>query len=200
MDEPTTRDAFTGPSFSLTNRFVRVIWNIVAAIFFRCSPRPCHAWRASLLRLFGARIGRGARIYAGASVWAPWNLEVGDESVIADGVIVYSQGKITVGRRSVISQGTHICSGTHDYTDPGFPLITRPIVIGDHVWVAAEAFIHPGVTIHDGVVVSARSVVLKDLPEWHVCSGFPCVPLKTRERTNFNNPNNPNAQPHAAST
>ena len=173
-------DTFVGPSFSLKNRFNRLVWNFVALIFFRLSPRPFHQWRVFLLRLFGAKIGKGVRVYPAVNVWAPWNLEIGDECGIAGGVTLYNQGKITLGKRSVISQGAHLVAGTHDYTNYGFPLITKPIHIGDHVWVAAEAFVHPGVTIGTGCVIGARSVVVKDMPEWMVCSGHPCKPLKER--------------------
>lgn len=175
-------DTFTQPSFSFANRFARLLWQIVWLVFHRCSPRPFHRWRASLLRTFGARIGRGVHIYPGVRIWAPWNLEVGDETGIADGVILYSQGRIRIGRRTVISQGAHLCAGTHDYTQPGFPLVTRPITVGDHAWIAAEAFIHPGARLGDGSVIGARSVVLGDIPAWTVCSGFPCKPLKPRPR------------------
>jgi putative colanic acid biosynthesis acetyltransferase WcaF len=113
-------------------------------------------------------------------IWAPWNLKLGDESGIANGAIIYSQGKITIGKRCVISQGAHLVSGTHDYNHPGFPLVTFPIVIGDYVWIAAEAFIHPGVRIGDGCVIGARAVVSRDMPEWMVCTGHPCVPIKKR--------------------
>lgn len=149
-------------------------------LLFRPSPRPLHAWRSFLLRLFGAKIGSGVHVYPRVTIWAPWNLVIGDETGIADGAILYSQGIITIGKRAVISQGVHLCAGTHDYTKAGFPLVTLPIVVGDHVWVAAEAFVHPGVTIGEGTVVGARSVVTKDLPSWKVCSGFPALPLKDR--------------------
>ncbi len=173
-------DAFTGPSFSLRNRLARVLWNFACALLFRPSPRPLHAWRAAILRLFGARLGRGCHIYPKAIIWAPWNLEVGDETGVADGAILYTQAKITLGRRVVISQGAHLCTGTHDYEDPGFPLYAKPIVIQDHAWIAAESFIHPGVTVGEGAVVGARSVVTKDVPAWMVCAGHPCKPLKPR--------------------
>jgi glycosyltransferase involved in cell wall biosynthesis len=87
-------------------------------------------------------------------------VELGDQSGFADGVTVYSQGKIILGKRVVISQGTYLCAGTHDYERPGFPLVTAPIVIGDHAWVAAEAFIHPGVTIGEGAVIADRPHVI----------------------------------------
>lgn len=160
---------------------VRIIWNVVYVLLFRYSPNPIHAWRSFLLRIFGAKVGRRVHVYPGVKVWAPWNIVLGDECGIANGVTLYSQGKISIGKRSVISQGSYLCAGTHDYTHPGFPLITKPIVIGDNAWVATESFIHPGISIGDGCVIGARSVVTKDQPCWMVCSGFPCVPLKPRK-------------------
>lgn len=159
---------------------MRVAWGIVEVTLFRWSPKPFHSWRALLMRLFGATVGKGVHVYPGVKIWAPWNLELKDECGIANCCILYSQGKITVGRQTVISQGSHICAGTHDYTREGFPLITMPITIGDNVWIAAEAFVHPGVTIGNGCVIGARSVVNKDMPEWMVCGGHPCKPLKER--------------------
>jgi putative colanic acid biosynthesis acetyltransferase WcaF len=176
----TTNDAFSGPSFSLKNRIGRVVWGMVNALFFRYSPKPMFRWRIFLLTCFGAKIGRGVHVYPGAAIWAPWNIELGDECGVANGAILYSQGKIRIGKRSVISQGVHLVAGTHDYTKIEFPLITMPVHIGDHVWIAAEAFIHPGITIGSGCVIGARSVVVKDMPAWMVCTGHPCVPVKKR--------------------
>lgn len=170
----------TGPSFSIRNRIARLTWNFVSTIFFRFTPTPLHRWRSWLLKLFGAKIGKGVHVYPGVKIWAPWNLELLDECGIASGVTLYSQGKIKIGYRTVISQGAYVCAGTHDYNQSGFPLITMPIDIGDYAWVAAQAFIHPGITIGEGCVIGARSVVNKDMPCWMICSGHPCRPLKER--------------------
>jgi len=178
----TNNDTYTGPSFSLSNRLSRLVWNVTYCLLFRLTPNIMHSWRAFLLRMFGARIAPGAHVYPGVKIWAPWNLEIGEEAGIANGAILYSQGKISIGKRVVISQGAHLCAGTHDFDQPGFPLVTGPITIGDHAWVAAEVFIHPNVTIGEGCVVGARSVVIMDLPEWTVCSGFPAKVLKARRR------------------
>ena len=169
-----------GPSFSLKNRFARMIWGIIYVILFRYSPRPLHTWRSFLLRMFGAKIGKGVHVYPAVRIWAPWNLIIGDYTGIAEDVILYSQDIIQIGNNSVISQGTHLCAGTHDYTKKGFPLITKPIHIGDNVWIAAEVFVHPGIVIENGSVVGARAVVTKSLPAWKVCAGNPCIPLKNR--------------------
>lgn len=139
-----------------------------------------HNWRAFVLRMFGAKVGRGVHVYPGVKIWAPWNLDLADECGIANGAILYSMDKIIIGRRAVVSQGAHLVAGTHDYTKVGFPLITKPIYIGDYVWIATEAFIHPGVNVKEGCVVGARSVVTKDMPEWMVCAGNPCRPIKNR--------------------
>ena len=176
-------DTFTGPSFSRKNRFARLIWQTCATIFFRYSPQPLHGWRSFLLRIFGAKVGKGVHVYPKVKIWAPWNVVIADYSGIANGVTLYSQDKISIGHRTVISQGAHLVAGTHDYTLAGFPLITKPIVIHDHVWIAAEAFIHPGVTVGEGCVIGARSVVTKDMPGWMICSGHPCKPVE--ERPNF---------------
>jgi putative colanic acid biosynthesis acetyltransferase WcaF len=174
------KDTYTGPSFSLRNRLRRILWNTTSFFLFRFTPRPLHRWRSFLLRCFGAKVGRGVHIYPGVRIWAPWNLELADECGIGNGVILYSQGKITIGFRTVISQGSHLCAGSHDYTQAGFPLITAPIQIEKSVWIAAEVFIHPGITIGEGCVIGARSVVTKDMPEWTVCAGHPCKPIKKR--------------------
>jgi putative colanic acid biosynthesis acetyltransferase WcaF len=174
------QDTHVGASFSLKNRLSRVLWGIVAALLFHPSPRPMHRWRSFLLRIFGAKVGSGVHVYPGTKIWAPWNLELADECGIAKGAILYSQGRITIGRRAVVSQGAHLVTGTHDYSTAGFPLVTMPIYVGDHAWIAAEAFVHPGVIIGEGCVIGARSVVTRSMPGWTVCSGHPCEPIKTR--------------------
>lgn len=174
------QDTSSGPSFSLKNRIARVVWQFVWILLFRYSPKPLHGWRSFLLKCFGAHVGKGTHIYPGVKIWAPWNLVLMDECGIASGANLYSQGKISIGKRSVISQGVYLCAGTHDYTKKGFPLITKPINIGNYAWVAAEAFVHPGINIGDGCVIGARSVVTKSMPAWMVCTGHPCKSIKER--------------------
>ena len=60
------------------------------------------------------------------------------------------------------------------------PLVLKPVTIGQRVWIASGAFIAPGVTVGDGCVVSARSVVFKSLPEFSIAQGNPAVVLKKR--------------------
>lgn len=173
-------DPATGPTFSLSNRALRAVWGVVWTLFFLPSPRPAHGWRAMLLRLFGARLGKGVHVYAKVKVWAPWNLTIDDEAGVADGCEIYNIAPIHIGRRAVVSQGAYLCTGSHDYEDPKFQLIASPITVGAFAWICAEAFVGPGVKVGDGTVIGARAVVTKDMPDWMVCAGHPCKPLKPR--------------------
>lgn len=175
-------------SFPLSNRLRRLLWKSAHCLLIAWTPRPLHAWRVLVLRCFGAKLGRGCHIYPRAQIWAPWMLVCGDGVGIADQAIIYCMAVISIGHRAVISQGTHLCSGTHDYTDPTFPLVSRPITVGADAWICAEAFVHPGVTIGEGAVIGARAVVTRNMPPWTVCAGHPCVPLKPRLVAKMNVP------------
>jgi putative colanic acid biosynthesis acetyltransferase WcaF len=165
-----------------SNKARRLLWGIVYQLLFRPTPRwMLHNWRRWLLRRFGAKVGVGCRIAPTCSIWAPWNLEIGDYTAIGDGVDVYAMAKITLGSKVTISQRSFLCTGSHDTRSLLRPLVTREIVIKDHVWVAAEAFIHPGCVLEEGCVVGARSVVTASQPAWMICVGAPCHPLKTRD-------------------
>lgn len=176
-------DPYTGPSFSLGHRFRRQIWNWVWLVFFRPSPRPFHIWRNLLLRLFGANLGRHVHIHSSVKVWAPWNMTVGNYVGIGSGVNVYCMDHITVGDYSVISQGAHLCAGSHDFNSANFQLIAAPIFIGDRVWLCADAYVGPGVSIADGTVIGARGVVSKSIDEpWCVWVGVPVKRVGIRDR------------------
>ena len=95
-------------------------------------------------------------------------------------VICYCMAPVRLGAYAVTSQGAHLCAGTHSTSDPGFPLITRPIEIGARAWVAAEAFVGPGVTVGEGAVLGARGVALRDLEPWTIYSGNPAVRVRPR--------------------
>jgi len=169
-------DPYRGPSFSLGNRLLRALWGIVYILLFRISPRPLHSWRIMLLRLFGAKIGRGCHVYPSVKVWAPWNLFFGNYIGVADGVTLYCMDTISLGDYVVVSQGAHLCGGTHDYNSKNFQLIAKPITIGMHSWICAEAFIHPGIEIPEGAVIGARSVVTRSpIESWRVYAGNPAV-------------------------
>ncbi|RKS53943.1 putative colanic acid biosynthesis acetyltransferase WcaF [Gillisia mitskevichiae] len=175
-------------SFSFSNKLKRLTWNLAYYIFFR----PFNLgyfkdYRAFVLRLFGAKIGKNSHIYASVKIWAPWNLEIGENSIIGPKVDCYNQGKITIGNQTVISQKTYLCASSHDYKIFNFPLIKKPIQVMDQVWIAADAFIGPGSFIEQGAVVAARSAVFGRVDSWTVVRGNPATYVKNRNMTEVYN-------------
>ncbi len=165
---------------STGNRIVRTIWGVVWALLFRPSPRICHGWRRLLLRCFGAKIGKGAKIYPSCRVWAPWNLHMDDYSCLAPRVDCSCVAPITIGKHATVSQYTYLCAASHDYRQSNMPLIFSPIKIADQCWICADVFIGPGVTVGTGAVVGAKSCVVKDVAPWTVVVGNPVRFIKRR--------------------
>jgi putative colanic acid biosynthesis acetyltransferase WcaF len=158
----------------------RFAWNVVQALLIRTSPGRAMGWRRFWLRLFGARVGNLAGIRPTTRVVHPWLLTLGDYAMLGDGVNVYNLGQVTIGEHSVVSQNTHLCAGTHDYTSPELPLVRSTITIGRGVWVCADAFIGPGVTVGDNAVIGARAVVVRDVEPGDVVAGNPARVVKKR--------------------
>lgn len=165
---------------SLANKLARSVWQVVWLLLYRPTPRLFHPWRCLLLRLFGAKLGRAVHPYPSARIWAPWNLEMGDHACLSEGVDCYCVAPIRIGAQTTVSQYSFLCTASHDYTRADMPLVTAPITIGELVWITADVFVGPGVTIGDGAVVTARSSVFTDIPPWVVARGNPAVPVKAR--------------------
>lgn len=160
----------------------RVVWGALVPLF-RFSPPPCHGWRRFLLRCLGARIGAGVRIHPSVQVMFPWNLDFADHVVIGREVRLYALAPIRIARSVLVSQGVHLCAGSHDYTQPHFPIAHAPIEIASGVWLAADAFVGPGVHIGAGSVVGARAVVTKDVAPGVVVAGNPARVIRTLPAT-----------------
>lgn len=157
-----------------------VLWRAVEKIQW-VSP---NALRIMLLRLFGAKIGKRCLICRGAKFYAPWNFECGDFVCIGPRVDVYCKDKVSIGSQVVVSQDAYLCTASHDITSPVMKLLTKPIKVGDNVWIAAKATILPGVTVNNGAVVGACAVVAKDVPKWVVVVGNPARIGGSRELRN----------------
>lgn len=171
-----------GASFSLGNRLFRAVWQLAWLVLARWTPPPLHRWRRLVLNLFGARVARDARVYSSAVIWYPPHLTMGPQATLGPRTLCYNQGPITIRARAVVSQGVHLCSGTHDVADRDFQLVTRPICIDAQAWIAAEAFVGPGVTVGEGAVLGARGVAMRDLAAWTIYRGNPAAPLRERPR------------------
>ncbi|WP_428387482.1 putative colanic acid biosynthesis acetyltransferase [Mucisphaera sp.] len=173
-------DQAAGYPYTTSEYLARTLWNLVQTLLIRPSPARCYAWRRFWLRRFGATIPDTSGTRPSTRVFHPWLLTLGQHTLLGDRVRVYNLGPITLGDHTVVSQDTHLCAGTHDHTQPNLPLLRPPITIGSGVWIAADAFIGPNVTIHNNAVIAARAVVTKDVPANTIAAGNPAQPIKTR--------------------
>lgn len=181
LDASKSRPLEGGASFSLGNRLFRVLWGLAWLALCRFTPPPLHKWRRLVLSLFGANVHPTARIHASAAIWHPRNLTIGPGALIGPGARLYNQGRITIGAGAVISQGAYLCASSHDIRDPHFQLVLRPVAIGAKCWVAADAFVGPGVTMGEGAVLGARGALFTDAQVWGVYRGNPAALIGVRE-------------------
>lgn len=170
----------SGVSFSLSNRIYRAAWMLTWMLLASWTPPNWHPWRRILLTMFGAQVSRNSGVYGSARIWSPMNLVVGEGAYIGPNTIVYSMARIELKPFSLISQGAHICAGTHDIDDPHFQLVAKSIVIGSRAWIAADAFVGPGVVVGEGAVLGARGCAFRDLEPWTVYGGNPARPIRKR--------------------
>lgn len=158
---------------------IEAIWILVQALLVS-SWLPGSWHRSVLLRLFGAKIGRGVRIKPGVRVKFPWRLSIGNDCWIGENVWIDNLADVTMGSNCCISQGAYLCTGNHDWSKGSFDLKVGPIVIADAAWIAARATVAPGVSIDEGAVLGIGSVALKSLEGWKIYSGNPATAVKDR--------------------
>jgi putative colanic acid biosynthesis acetyltransferase WcaF len=156
------------------------LWWLFEALFVLPTPQYMFGWRRFALMLFGAKIGKRVLIRPGVRVTYPWNLTIGDYVWIGDNVTLYSVAEISIGSHSVISQEAYLCAGTHDYRDISFRFVSTPIRIAGECWIAARAFIGPGVEIGHASVIGAGSIVMKSVDARTIVAGNPAKLIGTR--------------------
>ncbi|WP_436716674.1 WcaF family extracellular polysaccharide biosynthesis acetyltransferase [Roseiconus lacunae] len=162
------------------SRLTEMAWYLVKCMLF-LSPLPWPgSWKCKLLRLFGAKIGRGVVIKPRVNIHFPWKLTLGDHSWIGEEVFILNFEPIEIGDHACVSQRAFLCGGNHDFRDPTFTYRNAPIKIGKGVWIGAQSFVGPGVTVDDYSVVVAGSIVSTNLPSASICRGNPCQPIKPR--------------------
>lgn len=161
-------------------RMVELAWYLCKCMFF-LSPLPWpYGLKRALLRLFGAAIGNGVVIKPRVNIHLPWRLSIGEHAWVGEEVFILNFEHVTIGRQACLSQRAFLCTGNHNFRDPRFSYRNQPISVGDGAWVGAQAFVGPGIGIGIDAVITAGSIVTKDLPPAMICSGNPCVAIKPR--------------------
>jgi putative colanic acid biosynthesis acetyltransferase WcaF len=155
--------------------FVIALWHFVGSPIVRSNVLAFSALKCAVLRLFGARIGRGVYAKPGLRVKFPWYLTVGNHCWLGEDAWIDNLAPVTIGSHVCISQAAYLCTGNHDWTAANMKLFRRAIVLEDGSWVGARATICPGVTLHPGAVAAAGSVVMKDIPRYQIWAGNPAA-------------------------
>jgi putative colanic acid biosynthesis acetyltransferase WcaF len=159
----------------------RAAWLFVGLPLLRASLLPFSGLRVALLRLFGAHIGAGTVIHSEVSVKYPWLLEMGDNCWLGERVWIDNLTTVRLGDDVCISQGCYICTGNHDWSDPSFGLIIRPVELKSGSWAGAMSVLLPGVSLHEGAVAGAGSVVAQSIPAYEVHTGNPAAFARVRQ-------------------
>lgn len=175
------KDSYLLPVFSLRNKVKRLFWNICWIVFCRLSPTPFHRYRCTVLRLFGAKLGKENFIYPSCRIWAPWNLITEDVVTIGPGVEIYNPSIIKLGHHTILSQDAYLCGATHDYNSVTFTYLSKGITTEPYVWICARSIVLPGVLCQEGSVLGAGSVTSRNLERWSVYVGSPATFVKYRK-------------------
>lgn len=173
-------DAYRSP-WSRREQLGIKAFSLIWLLACRWTPGPANFWRLAILRLFGCRIEGRPYVAASARIRVPWQLEMHDRACIGDEVEIYNLGECILRARCTVAQQGYLCGGSHDLSMRALPLIIAPIDVGKDAFLGARAFVMPGVTIGEGAVVGAASVVVKDVLPWTVVVGNPANPVGIRK-------------------
>jgi putative colanic acid biosynthesis acetyltransferase WcaF len=160
--------------------FKRMLWFYCNIVFFKSSLFPFYALKTFLLRVFGARIGKGVIIKPGVNIKYPWYLKIGDHVWIGEDCWIDNLVMVQLGSNTCLSQGCLLLTGNHDYKDPGFGLIAKGIILEDGVWIGAGAVVCSGVICGDHSILTVGSVATNDLEPKGIYQGNPAIKSRTR--------------------
>lgn len=177
----TDLSTYTVGSFDRgASRLKESLWLIVSLLLFRLCPLSLSAVKCGVLRMFGAKIGRGVVIKPQVKITFPWKLEVGNCVWLGEECWLLNLEKITIKSHVCISQRAFLCTGNHNYKLRTFDLITKPITLGEGVWIGTCAWVGPGVSVGDHAVLTAGSFANSNLESGGVYRGNPAVFVRNR--------------------
>ena len=163
------------------SRLVEVLWCFVRWAFIDTALPWPYAIKRGWLRLFGASIGKGVVIRTRVYVHYPWRLTVGNHCWIGDGSQLLSIARIKMEDHSALAHEVYLAAGGHDIQSATMAPRNEPITIKSGTWIASRAFVGPGVTVHENVVIAAGAVVMKDVEPGVVVAGNPAKVIRQRQ-------------------
>jgi putative colanic acid biosynthesis acetyltransferase WcaF len=157
-----------------------VLWQIFSALFFINHLSGFSGLKVAILRMFGARIGKGVVIKQSVRIKNPWLLHIGDHVWIGECSWIENHALVKIGNNCCISQGAMLLCGNHNFKKSTFDLIVGEIHLEEGVWIGARSTVCPGITCHSHSVLTVNSVASTNLEAYTVYRGNPAV--KQRER------------------
>jgi putative colanic acid biosynthesis acetyltransferase WcaF len=158
----------------------QTLWYFVNALFVRASWNPFMGIKIILLKLFGAKIGKGLIIKNNVTVKFPWKLTIGDNVWLGENCWIDNLDCVTIGNNVCISQGSLILTGNHDYTVSSMPYRNMPVILEDGVWIGAKSIVCSGVICYSHSILAVGSVATKNLEAFTIYQGNPAIAVRKR--------------------
>jgi putative colanic acid biosynthesis acetyltransferase WcaF len=163
-----------------TSIFTQFFWYLINACFVRASWNPFMGIKIGILKLFGAKIGKGLIIKNNVVIKFPWKLTIGDNVWLGEFCWIDNLDYVTIGNNVCISQGALLLTGNHDYTHSSMPYRNAPIVLENGVWIGAKSIVCPGITCYSHSILSVGSVATKNMKDFTIYQGNPAIPIRKR--------------------
>lgn len=142
---------------------------------------PSHHVRRFILRLAGAKIGKGSSIHMGISFFSLRNVTIDEDTILGRNIFLDGRAKVNIGSHVDIASDVMIYNSEHDINSEDFHAKVSPVEIGDYVFIGPRAIILPGVKIGKGAVVGAGAVVTKDVDDFAIVGGVPAQVIGERK-------------------
>ena len=178
---PSDLSSFNNDWYKPGNPLKRGLWYFFNAFYILNPYNPLGGLRKFVLRLFGAKIGKGVVIKPRVNIKYPWKLKVGDYTWIGEGVWIDNLGEVEIGSNVCISQGALLLCGNHDYKKASFDLMVGDIKLEDGVWIGAKSIVTGGVTCHSHSILATASVTSRDLDAYKIYRGNPAEYVRDRK-------------------
>ncbi len=156
------------------------LWYFVNAMVFNTAFFPFNGLKTFLLKMFGAKVGKGTVIKPLVNIKFPWKLDIGEYVWVGEMVWIDNLAPVRIGSNACISQGAYLLTGNHNFSATSFDLITKAIDIEEGVWIGAKAIVCPGVTCRSHSVLTVASVATKELEPYGIYTGCPAIKIKSR--------------------
>lgn len=162
------------------SKIKQLLWFAVNALFFNSYLFPFSGLKVSILRLFGAKVGKGIIIKPKVNIKYPWKLSIGDHCWIGEQVWIDNLAEVQIGANVCLSQGAMLLCGNHNYKKTSFDLMVGEIYIAEGAWVGAKTVVCPGISIASHAVLAVGSVLTQDAKPYTIYQGNPAKVIKER--------------------